>query len=83
MISIDIDHFRARILQDALTEATAQHWLHRAAVFAQVGTPECDLIAENCRNHAQLIAGEYGALAEPWPGFLEDLDLVLAEREAA
>ena len=30
MISIDIDHFRARVLQDALTEATAQYWVHRA-----------------------------------------------------
>ncbi len=33
MISIDIDHFRARILQDALTEATAQYWVHRAQQF--------------------------------------------------
>jgi hypothetical protein len=33
MISIDIDHFRARILQDALTEATAAYWLHRAEQF--------------------------------------------------
>jgi hypothetical protein len=33
MISIDIDHFRARILQDALTEATAQYWLQRAEQF--------------------------------------------------
>jgi hypothetical protein len=35
MISIDIDHFRARILQDALTEATAQYWVHRAYQFQQ------------------------------------------------
>jgi benzoyl-CoA reductase/2-hydroxyglutaryl-CoA dehydratase subunit BcrC/BadD/HgdB len=35
MISIDIDHFRARILQDALTEATAQYWAHRAYQFQQ------------------------------------------------
>jgi hypothetical protein len=32
---IDIDHFRARILQDALTEATAQYWVHRAYQFQQ------------------------------------------------
>jgi hypothetical protein len=32
---IDIDHFRARILQDALTEATAQYWVHRAHQFQQ------------------------------------------------
>lgn len=35
MINIDLDHFRARILQDALTEATAQYWLHRAHQFQQ------------------------------------------------
>jgi hypothetical protein len=35
VISIDLDHFRARILQDALTEATAQYWVHRAYQFQQ------------------------------------------------
>jgi hypothetical protein len=35
VIQIDIDHFRARILQDALTEATAQYWVHRAHQFQQ------------------------------------------------
>jgi hypothetical protein len=35
VISIDLDHFRARILQDALTEATAQYWIHRAYQFQQ------------------------------------------------
>ena len=34
-ITIDLDHFRARILQDALTEATAQYWVHRAHQFQQ------------------------------------------------
>jgi hypothetical protein len=33
MINFDLDHFRARVLQDALTEATAQYWLHRAEQF--------------------------------------------------
>jgi hypothetical protein len=28
MILPDLDHFRARLLQDALTEATAQYWVH-------------------------------------------------------
>jgi hypothetical protein len=32
---IELDHFRARILQDALTEATAQYWVHRAYQFQQ------------------------------------------------
>jgi hypothetical protein len=35
VIKIDIDHFRARILQDAFTEATAQYWVHRAHQFQQ------------------------------------------------
>jgi hypothetical protein len=33
MIGIDLDHFRARILQDALTEATAEYWERRAQQF--------------------------------------------------
>ena len=52
---LDIAHFRQRVLQDALTEATAQYWERRAAQFQTVGTAECDLIATNCRNHAQLL----------------------------
>ncbi|HEY9468568.1 MAG TPA: hypothetical protein VIQ76_03025 [Propionibacteriaceae bacterium] len=32
---IDFDHFRARILQDCLTQATAQYWIHRAYQFQQ------------------------------------------------
>jgi hypothetical protein len=28
-----IDHFRARVLQDALDEATAEYWHRRAAAF--------------------------------------------------
>jgi hypothetical protein len=35
VIHIDIDHFRARVLQDCLTEATAQYWVHRAYQFQQ------------------------------------------------
>ena len=34
-LSLDLDHFRARVLQDALTEATAQCWVHRAHQFQQ------------------------------------------------
>jgi hypothetical protein len=29
-MALDVDHFRARILQDALTQATAAYWLRRA-----------------------------------------------------
>jgi hypothetical protein len=33
VINIDLDHFRARVLQDCLTEATAAFWLRRAQQF--------------------------------------------------
>jgi hypothetical protein len=32
-LHLDLDQFRARVLQDALTEATAQYWIHRAHQF--------------------------------------------------
>ena len=35
----EVDHFRRRVLQDALNEATAAFWLRRAADFERVGTP--------------------------------------------
>jgi hypothetical protein len=35
MIDIDVDHFRARVLQDALTEATTSYWVHRAYQFME------------------------------------------------
>jgi hypothetical protein len=70
-------------VQQAITEATADYWRRRAQDFEQIGNPRCAPIAENCRNHARLLAGEFGPVDEPWPGFNEDLDLVLAEREVA
>jgi hypothetical protein len=45
MINIDIDHFRARILQDCLTEATAQYWVQRAHQFQQAA-PRLDRLDE-------------------------------------
>jgi hypothetical protein len=39
---IDFDHFRARILQDALSEATAQYWLRRAQQFEDAAPREGD-----------------------------------------
>jgi hypothetical protein len=35
MIRIDLAHFAGRVLQDALSEATAQYWMHRAYQFQQ------------------------------------------------
>jgi hypothetical protein len=81
---IDVaEAIRRRAVQEAITEALPEYWLRRSRDFAAVGTPDSDLIAENCRNHARLLAGWFGELDEPWPGFDEDLDLVLAEREVA
>lgn len=32
-LELDLVHFRARVVQDALTEATASYWERRAAAF--------------------------------------------------
>lgn len=50
-----VDHFRARVLQDALAEATGAHWQRRAETFAAVGNAACDEIAIACRNHARFL----------------------------
>lgn len=60
-----IDHFRHRVLQDALAEATADYWLRRGEAFAAVGTPACDATAQACRNHAYLIATAQLPALEP------------------
>lgn len=58
----DVAHFRRRVLQDALNEACAWYWLRRADDFNVVGTPECDEIAQACRNRAAV-----SLLGEEWP----------------
>ena len=50
-----VDHVRARVLQDALTEAMRSYWLRRADSFASVGTRRCDAIALACRRHAEIV----------------------------
>ena len=50
-----VDHFRARVLQDALTSALSSYWLRRADSFASVGTARCDAIALACRRHAEIV----------------------------
>jgi len=49
-----VAHFRARVLQDALNEATSSYWLSRAETFTAVGNERCDEIALACRNAAAL-----------------------------
>ncbi|HET7386140.1 MAG TPA: hypothetical protein VFJ19_05670 [Nocardioidaceae bacterium] len=49
------EHFRARVLQDALNEATPRYWRRRAEQFAAVGNARCDEVARACRNHAEFL----------------------------
>jgi hypothetical protein len=49
-----VEHFRKRVFQDALNEATSAYWHKRAEQFAAVGNARCDEIAQACRNKAAL-----------------------------
>jgi hypothetical protein len=59
-----VEQTRRRVLVDALAEATSDYWLRRADQFAAVGTPECDMIARNCRVHASLMPANVRDVAE-------------------
>lgn len=66
-LSAYVDNFRARVVQDALAEATSAYWLRRADTFAAVGNARCDEVALACRRHATLVPfsvdlGDGGAL---------------------
>ncbi len=50
-----VQHFQARVLQDALIEATGAYWLRRAATFDAVGLPGAAETARACRRHAALL----------------------------
>lgn len=50
-----VEHFRARVLQDALNEALPSYWLRRAETFAAVGNTACDEIATACRAKAEFL----------------------------
>lgn len=52
-----VEHFRKRVFQDALNEATSAYWLKRADQFAAVGNARCDEIAQACRNRASVALG--------------------------
>jgi hypothetical protein len=84
LAAIDVQEaVRRRAVQQAITEAIASYWLRRSAQFEAVGNDRCDEVALACRSHARLLSGEFGALDEPWPGLVADLDAVLAERVVA
>ncbi len=61
---LDVDHFRARVLQDALAEACSHYWRRRGEAFAEVGTARCDAIAIACQRHAALVPFQTDLLAE-------------------
>jgi hypothetical protein len=42
VINIDLEHFKARLLQDCLTQATAEYWLHRADQFLEAAPRKGD-----------------------------------------
>lgn len=68
-------HFRRRVLNDALLEATSFYWNRRADTFAAVGNARCDEIAQACRNHATFVT-VYG----PDAAAQAVIDDILAER---
>lgn len=59
-----VDHFRCRLLQDALNEATAVYWLRRAAAFEAAlprvgdytGRADCDEVAARALRLAAIAA---------------------------
>ena len=65
----DVEHFRRRVLEDALNEACSAYWLRRADDFNVVGTPDCDEIATACRHRAEL-----ALIGGIWPEIDDVLD---------
>lgn len=53
-IEVDLEHFARRVIEDALTQASAAYWERRAETFDWVG-PHCAEVAKACRNHAEAI----------------------------
>lgn len=53
-LAAHVEHFRARVLQDALAEATASYWRRRAEQFAAVGNARCDETARACLAAAEM-----------------------------
>jgi hypothetical protein len=75
---LDFDHFRARVLQDALTEATVQYWERRARQFQQAAprrgefhgsatTEELDAAYQRCMATAEACLRRAELLREAYP----------------
>lgn len=78
MHAFDADHFRARVLQDCLTEATASYWRRRAVAFeaarprpgdfnGRVTPDELAARDERCRLAAELCRHRAGLSLEAKP----------------
>lgn len=78
MRALDVDGFRARVLQDCLTEATAGYWRRRAVTFeaarpragdfnGQASRDELSARDERCRLAAELCRHRAGLSLEAKP----------------
>lgn len=68
---MNVEHFRARVLQDAFNEALGAYWLRRAESFERVGTARCDEIARACRNAAALAVDRDDIDEDVWSALKE------------
>ena len=68
-----VDHFRQRVLQDAIAEALPGYWRRRADTFAAVRNNRCDEVATACRRHAALIE-RTGLAADVLAELVDELD---------
>jgi len=50
-----VEHFRTRLLQDAIAAALPSTWRRRAEDFDRVGNQRCTDVATACRRHADLL----------------------------
>ena len=53
------EQLRERAIKESIKDAMGETWDRRAQMFEAVGTDAADLIAQNCRNHARLLRGEF------------------------
>lgn len=53
-----LEHFRYRVLQDALAEALPAYWQRRAVSLQAVGTEQAAAAALACQRHAWLLERE-------------------------
>lgn len=91
MNRLDVEHFRARVVQDALAEALAMQWERRAAVFMAArpragdfngNATAAELAARAARCTAVAEASHAAARLAPLPPYVVE-EIIEALREAA